>query len=82
MNILFTGRDIPYNSLNPATEIATMFGFIKNENGNTTIANRIFETIFYNFYLAIFFNKNLPKHKKSGTICARLKITFIFKFKF
>ncbi len=32
--------------------IASMFGFIKNENGSIAIANRIFETRLYNRYLA------------------------------
>ena len=32
--------------------MATMFGFIKNQNGNVAVANRIFETRLYNYYLA------------------------------
>ena len=33
--ILFTGKEILYNPLNPVTEIEAVFGFIKNKNGNT-----------------------------------------------
>lgn len=33
--ILFMGKEILYNPLNPVTEIAAMFGYIKNKNGNT-----------------------------------------------
>ncbi len=50
--ILFTGKRIPYNPLIPSIEVAEMFGFIKNEHGNTVISNRIFETILYNYFLS------------------------------
>ena len=33
-------------------DIATMFGFVKNQNGKVVIANRIFETRLYNYYLS------------------------------
>lgn len=49
--LLFTGREIAYNPLNYVTEIAEMFGFIKNNKGTVAISNRIFETVFYNFFL-------------------------------
>lgn len=49
--ILFTGKEISYNPLNPVTDIAVLFGFIRNKNGIIAIANRIFETVFYNFFL-------------------------------
>lgn len=29
-----------------------MFGFIKNSNGNVTIANRIFESVLYNYFIS------------------------------
>ena len=32
--------------------IATMFGFVKNENGVLVVSNRIFETWLYNLYLS------------------------------
>ena len=32
-------------------DMAQMFGFIKNQNGNVVIANRIFEMRLYNYYL-------------------------------
>ena len=50
--LLFNGNAIPYNSLNKAVEIAEMFGFIKNLNGNVVISNRIFETVLYNLFLS------------------------------
>ncbi len=51
-NLLFTGKSIPYNSDEQAIDTATMFGFIQNQNGFVVIANRIFETRLYNFYLS------------------------------
>lgn len=32
--------------------MAAMFGFIKNQNGNVAVANRIFEIRLYNFFLS------------------------------
>lgn len=50
--LLFTGKSISYNFDEPAIDIATMFGFIYNCQGVVAIANRIFETRLYNFYLS------------------------------
>ncbi len=50
-SLLFHGKEIPYNSLNHVIEIASMFGFIRNDKGIAVIANRIFETVFYNLFL-------------------------------
>lgn len=50
--LLFTGKSIPYNLYEPAINIAAMFGFVKNQNGVLTVANRIFDTWMYNFYLS------------------------------
>ncbi|MDO5423393.1 MAG: AAA-like domain-containing protein [Eubacteriales bacterium] len=51
-SLLFTGKGIPYNPLNKSIEAAERFGFIKNLEGNAVISNRIFETVFYNLFLA------------------------------
>lgn len=50
--LLFNGKAILYNSLNPSIEAAEMFGFIKNNDGQVIVANRIFETVLYNLFLA------------------------------
>ncbi len=47
--LLFTGKSIAYNMV---IDNAAMFGFVKNQNGVLAIANRIFETRLYNFYLS------------------------------
>lgn len=51
-SLLFTGKQIAYNSDNEMIDNATMFGFIKNQEGGVAIANRLFETRLYNFYLS------------------------------
>ena len=51
-SLLFTGKAITYNYYEPSINIATMFGFVKNQNGILVIANRIFETWLYNLYLS------------------------------
>ncbi len=50
--LLFTGKSFTYNNYEPAVDMATMFGFIKNEKGVIAVANRIFDTWLYNFYLS------------------------------
>lgn len=63
--LLFTGADISYNADEPAFDMATMFGFIKNKNGQAVVANRIFETRLYNFYLSSADMQNLDIYKAS-----------------
>ena len=50
--VLFKGKSITYNSDETSIDIATMFGFIKNQNRKVAIANRIFETRLYNYFLS------------------------------
>ena len=50
--ILFQGERIAYNPDNKAIELACMFGYAVNDNGSVRIANRIFETRLYNFFLS------------------------------
>lgn len=49
--LLFQGQAILYNADDIATDMLLMFGFIKIENGTVQIANRIFETRLYNYFL-------------------------------
>ncbi len=62
-SILFTGKEISYNALDPALGIAEMFGFVKNVNGAVAIANRVFEMIFYNLFLTSAENQNTDIYK-------------------
>lgn len=50
-DILFGGQRIVYNPDDPTIDIAMLFGFIKNEEGPVVVANRIFETRLYNYFL-------------------------------
>ena len=50
--LLFTGKPIPYVLQNQYIDIATMFGFIKNNNGTAVISNRIFESVLYNLFIS------------------------------
>ena len=50
--LLFTGRTFSYRADGNMIDIATMFGLIKNQNGTVAIANRIFETYLYNYFLS------------------------------
>jgi len=49
--ILFSGTAIPYNADNDAIDVAAMYGFITNKNGQIAIFNRIFETRIYEWFL-------------------------------
>lgn len=49
--ILFSGETIAYNPYDISISDAKMYGFIVNDNGTVKVANRIFETLLYNFYL-------------------------------
>ena len=51
-SILFAGDNIPYNPGNHVNDIASMFGFIRNYQGNVSVANRIFETYLYDLFLS------------------------------
>ncbi|MCD8021933.1 MAG: AAA-like domain-containing protein [Lachnospiraceae bacterium] len=50
--VLFAGKPIPYVAMNDSIEIATMFGFVRNENGKAVIFNRIFETVLYDWFMS------------------------------
>lgn len=51
-SMLFKGDRISYNPENPVIDIASIFGFVKNDRGTLVISNRIFETCFYNYFLS------------------------------
>ena len=57
-NILFSGQDYPYNPYNQEIGIGIMFGFVTEEDGKAVVANRIFETHLYNYFLSEELSKN------------------------
>lgn len=64
-SMLFTGKNIVFNIYEPAINIAAMFGFVKNQNGVLSVANRIFETWLYNLYLSASEMQKLEIYKAS-----------------
>ena len=52
-SILLQGRRIIYNAYDSAISDAIMYGFVKNNNGSMVIANRIFETIIYDWFISL-----------------------------
>lgn len=51
-NILFVGNSYPFNKENMLINLGVTFGFLKEESGTVAIANRIFETKMYDWFLA------------------------------
>ena len=50
--LLYQGKRIYYNVSERTIDIATMFGYIINDNGKLAVSNRIFETWLYNHFIA------------------------------
>ena len=50
--LLLSGKLVEYILGNSGMRMALMFGFVKLNNGGSSIANRIFETRLYNGFLA------------------------------
>lgn len=50
-SILFNGDNIVYSPFDESIDMALMFGFVKKSGGTVMIANRIFETILYDYFL-------------------------------
>ncbi len=50
--LLMNGKEISYNPDNENISVAMMYGFVKPLNGKVVIANRIFETRLYNYFLS------------------------------
>ncbi|MDO4297570.1 MAG: AAA-like domain-containing protein [Lachnospiraceae bacterium] len=51
--LLFQGQVIAYNADDQATDMLLMFGFVRVEHETIQIANRIFETRLYNYFLTL-----------------------------
>jgi len=50
--ILFKGEKISFSAYNHVFNLGVMFGFIKEENDNIVISNRIFEMQLYNLFIS------------------------------
>lgn len=71
-NILFKGQSYPYNAYNQAISVGEMFGFVMNKNGAVAVANRIFETGLYDYFLS----EEMTK-QKNAVISSQDKNQFI-----
>ena len=58
--ILFCGERVPYNPDSIPAADGEMYGFVKIDNGALAIANRIFETRIYNYFLSLTEMKDSP----------------------
>lgn len=50
--LLFSGKSIPYNINTEIVSIGSIYGFLKEENGQVALANRIFEIWLYNLFIS------------------------------
>ena len=65
--ILFGGERIPYNPDNIPAMDGEMYGFITNRDGALGMANRIFETRLYNYFLSLTEMKESPASKAGAS---------------
>lgn len=66
--MLFQGQSIPYNADHSATDIALTFGFAKVKDHSVVIANRIFETRLYNYYLTLPKAQNTDAYQEADAV--------------
>ena len=50
--VLYYGKSIDFSRFDPEMQLAARFGFVKDELGSLTVANRIFETWLYNYFVS------------------------------
>ena len=50
--LLFQGEKFLFSAYDAAIQSAVMYGFMKNQNGSLEIANRIFETVIYDWFIS------------------------------
>ncbi|MGN0583980.1 MAG: AAA-like domain-containing protein [Ruminococcus sp.] len=50
--ILFYGQKFIYNAYDSAIHTASMYGFVKNDNGSVAVSNRIFEITIYDWFIS------------------------------
>ncbi|MDE7477241.1 MAG: 9-O-acetyl-N-acetylneuraminate esterase, partial [Lachnospiraceae bacterium] len=51
-DIIYRGKRIPFSLEERAINLGVMFGYLKEENGHVAIANRIFEIVLMNMFMA------------------------------
>ncbi len=58
-SMLFHGKKYLYNAYDSVIGYAIMYGFVKNQEGIMIIANRIFETVIYDWFISLEITDNL-----------------------
>lgn len=64
--LLFSGDTIAYSPFDQAVNDAMMFGFVRKQDGNIIVANRIFETLLYNYFLTSMDAQGTPIYKAAS----------------
>ncbi len=62
---IFNGQTIPYTATNPAIDLASMFGIVKNADGMVVPSNKIFAKVLSDYYLSLDELKDLDIYKAS-----------------
>jgi hypothetical protein len=57
-DVLFIGKTVPFSFDDTIINLGYMFGFLKNDNGQTKISNKIFELRIYNYFILQQIKKN------------------------
>ncbi len=84
-SLLLGGEAIVYNVFDEAVNMAIMFGFVKKQDGNIVVSNRIFEILLYNYFLTSADAQNAPifreasNHKSQFIRAGRLDMGMVLK---
>jgi len=65
-SLLFAGETVAYSVLDQSMNDAIMFGFVKKQDGNIVVANRIFEILLYNYFLTSADAQNMLIYKAAS----------------
>lgn len=57
--ILLQGTEVPFVASNPDIARGTMYGILKNQDGYVRVANQIFESYIYEYFISLHTMKNL-----------------------
>jgi hypothetical protein len=63
-DLLFIGAEKSFNIDNSTVNLGYMYGFFKNSDGKVKVANKIFETRIYNYFIS----ENQDKQKVTGVL--------------
>lgn len=69
--LLFQGEKFLFSAYDSAIQSAVMYGFAKNQNGSLEIANRIFETVIYDWFISCASTNSLRtcSHRRLSNKC-------------